>query len=109
MDYLQPILSNPIPNCSAGDVLSINEVSDIAFSTNPNPASHVLNFNFKQGTISSIDIYDLNGRAVTHIDDKQLANDSYTYDVSALAAGMYLSKITVADTNETFTKKIIIQ
>jgi len=109
MEYLQPILSNPIPNCSAGDVLSINEVTDIRFSTYPNPASQVLNFNYKKGTITAIDIYDLNGREVTHIDDKALAADTYTYDVSALAAGMYLSKITVADTNEIFTKKIIIQ
>lgn len=109
MEYLQPILSNPIPNCFAGDILSVNDVTDIAFRAYPNPATQVLNFNFKQGTIIAIDIYDLNGREVTHIDDKALADDTYTHDVSGLAAGMYLSKITVADTKETFTKKIIIQ
>ncbi|AXT51693.1 T9SS C-terminal target domain-containing protein [Aquimarina sp. BL5] len=110
MDYLQPILSNPIPNCSAGNVLSINDLSDISFSVYPNPATQIINFSFKEGTIASIGIYDLNGREISVLDDNEvLSSNSYTYDVSKLALGMYLSKVTLANSKETFTKKILIQ
>ncbi|WP_299220914.1 cellulase family glycosylhydrolase [uncultured Aquimarina sp.] len=109
MDYLQPILSNPIPNCSAGNVLSVNDLSDISFSVYPNPATQIVNFNFKEGTIATIGIYDLNGREVNLLDDKVLSSNSYAYDVSKLAAGMYMSKITLANSKETFTKKILIK
>ncbi|MBQ4805192.1 cellulase family glycosylhydrolase [Aquimarina sp. MMG015] len=109
MDYLQPILSNPIPNCSAGNVLAVDDLSDISFSVYPNPVSQTLNFNFKQGSINSISIYDLNGRKVDNITQEILSSDSYLYDVSKLTAGVYLSKITITNSKETFTKKIIIE
>jgi len=110
MDYLQPILSTPIPNCSAGTVLSVNELANtIAFQVYPNPASQELNFNFKQGAITSIGIYDVNGRKIDQINKEVLTSNSYTYNVSKLSTGMYLSKITIADSKETFTQKILIQ
>ncbi|WP_405208591.1 cellulase family glycosylhydrolase [Aquimarina sp. LLG6339-5] len=109
MDYLQPILSNPIPNCSAANVLNVTDLSDISFSIYPNPVSQTLNFSFKQGSINAISIYDLNGRKVDHIAQEILSSDSYLYDVSKLTAGVYLSKITIANSKETFTKKIIIK
>ncbi|MHA7055742.1 cellulase family glycosylhydrolase [Aquimarina sp. M1] len=108
MDYLQPILSNPIPNCSAS-VLSIDDLSDISFRIYPNPASKILNFNFKRGTIKSIEIYDVNGRRIDLIRDQIISSDSFIYDISKLAAGMYLSKITTTNSTRTFTKKIILQ
>ncbi|MBW1295227.1 cellulase family glycosylhydrolase [Aquimarina litoralis] len=108
MDYLQPILSDPIPNCS-GSVLSVDEVSEISFRMFPNPASEQLNFNFKPGSIQSIKIYDLNGRKIDMIGNEVLSSDSYSYDISKLTAGVYLSEVTTSNSKEVFTKKIVIQ
>ena len=108
MDYLSDILSSPIPNCSSA-VLSIDSArNDISFSIYPNPAKNVLHFNFKQGSISSITIYDSNGRNINEISSQELAFSNYTYDTSKFLSGMYLAKITVASSNKTFTEKFVI-
>ncbi len=109
MDYLQPILSSPIPNCFAGSTtLSVTDLETSSFNIYPNPASQVLHFDFKQGTIQSIVIHDINGRKIDTIHDRLLTGDSFTYDVSNLAKGMYISTITLANSVETLSKKILI-
>ncbi|KAA1246197.1 glycoside hydrolase family 5 protein [Aquimarina sp. RZ0] len=105
MDYLQPILSNPIPNCS-GSVLSVTDFdslnNDIVIS--PNPTSDILQFNSENNSITSIRIFDINGRKIDYIDTSSSLTNSYAYNASKLASGLYMTQITTA-TKKTITKK----
>jgi hypothetical protein len=72
----------------------------------PNPVIDIANFNFSSeiGAIAILDLFDSRGRLIFHqlVEPKQ---NSFTYDLSSLAQGVYFAKIET--TNQSFSTKIL--
>ena len=98
MDYLEPILSQPIPNTidgtSTGGELSVNTVktkpADLTIF--PNPAKQSLQITSASQVISEITIVDINGRIIkNNIIDTNVQRISL--DTSSYQNGIYLAKV----------------
>ncbi len=84
-------------NCVLQDTLTIStvaipEIEPMRFMLYPNPANHVLYFRFDQTADYQIEFYTLSGERI-----KSLSNDGMNeiaVDVSAMAPGMYMAKVT---------------
>jgi hypothetical protein len=72
----------------------------------PNPVIDIANFKFSSeiGTTATINLFDSRGRLILY---KQIETEqnSFTYDLSELAQGVYFAKIET--TNQTFSTKIL--
>jgi hypothetical protein len=87
----------------AKSTLTIREI--VTIKVYPNPVVDIANFKFSSeiGTIVTLDLFDSRGRLIIH----QLVapkDNSFTYDLSELAQGVYFAKIET--TNQTFSTKI---
>lgn len=103
MDYLQPILSSPIPNCSAS--LSVTDITEVdGMFIYPNPSKEILNFRFEQGDIKSITIFDINGRKIDQINSPELISNTYSYHTNKLNTGIYISEIITQDAKKVSAK-----
>ncbi|MDC8004577.1 choice-of-anchor B family protein [Aureisphaera galaxeae] len=71
--------------------LSVNDENVQAFSVAPNPAKNVLNFRSNSVPITSIAIYDLNGRLL--IDESIDAVTQKTLAIDRLAQGIYIAVV----------------
>jgi PKD repeat protein len=80
------------------------EAADI--SIYPNPAVHNINVQSKDGTIASIEIYNINGIKVKNIFGLNV--DKYTIEVPDLASGIY-NVSTVLTDGRTKKVKVIVQ
>jgi len=102
MDYLKPILSNPIPNCNSNTTLSVNDHNlaqgIVAY---PNPTKDIVNFSSEKNTIKNITIIDINGRTIDTIQNNEFGLKNFSYNTSKLSSGWYIAQIA---TNE--SKKI---
>lgn len=106
MDYLQPILSNPIPNCSAS--LSVTDINNVeGMDIYPNPTKGLLNFRFEKSDITSITIYDINGRKIDQINSPELTSNIYVYNTDKLNTGIYISKIITQDSKKVSAKIVV--
>lgn len=109
MDYLEDILSEPIPNCIAqtDTVLSNEEFNAevVDFSVYPNPTVDLVTFSTSSNNIESIQLFDLNGREVQAV--ASIASTSaYEFDLSNLANGMYLAKV-ISEKGVSITVKVV--
>ena len=89
LDYLKPILSNPIPNCSAGTLG--NETIDkktIGLNLFPNPTTEILNI-VSNEKIQVLKIHDINGRSIKEITFDQKATQ-YKVTTSEFSSGLYV-------------------
>ncbi len=88
----------------AKSALPIEEV--ITMMVYPNPVIDIVNFifSYETRTKSSFHLFDSRGRLIAHqiVEPKQ---NSFTYDLSTLAQGVYFAKIET--TNQSFTTKIL--
>lgn len=84
---------------SVENVLSVDNPTASNFYFYPNPASSIVRFNKE---IAKVDIFDLNGRFIN------TSSNSFQLDISNLATGTYVLKITTPD-GLTATKKMIKQ
>ncbi|WP_010523122.1 cellulase family glycosylhydrolase [Aquimarina agarivorans] len=111
MDYLKPILSNPIPNCislSGEPTLSTPEFEDLfneqmGVSLSPNPTRASLEVVSSKELIESITVYNLLGSEVLlfeNVDDFELK-----ISVRALASGVYVVK--TVTTSGIYTSKLM--
>lgn len=107
MDYLQPILYDPIPNCSAVLSVANNESIDPAIKVYPNPTSDFLHFTSSSKNIESITISDINGRIISSTQMNAVAVDSYDLDISKLASGLYVAQIKTENLQQISTIKIL--
>jgi Secretion system C-terminal sorting domain len=84
--------------------LTIQEV--ITMLIYPNPVMDIVNFKFSSeiGTIVTLDLFDNRGRLIIH-QQVEPNDNSFTYDLSELAQGVYFAKIET--TNQTFSTKIL--
>lgn len=82
-------LSELIPNVTLSTEQTLYEIS-----VWPNPTTGVFRFNIK--VPYRVDVYDMNGRLVTN-----------TNNISDQASGLYLAVVTIKDTNQKRTFKII--
>lgn len=105
MDYLKPILYDPIPNCTGS--LSVKDI-DIKNGVKlyPNPTKGQLTIDSKQA-VSQIAIYDLNGRLITSFNFNTTTDSTYNVNLNAVTSGFYFAKIHTEDT--IITKKFIKQ
>lgn len=111
MDYLQPILSNPIPNCSAAITLSINEneLIDSTILAYPIPADDIIHFTSSKNSIKSITIYNIHGQKIHSTMLNSETNGSYEYNVSQLSQGLYMARIATTDSKKNTTIKLAIK
>jgi hypothetical protein len=72
----------------------------------PNPASTAINIRLKEGEITRIELFDINGRAV--LVQNNIANAQANVNLSGVAAGMYMVRIYNAD-NGVVTSRIVKQ
>src|SRR5690606_39085476 len=82
--------------------LSNNTLDLVDLKVYPNPASDVINVDYKED-ISSITIYDMNGRQVAH---KKLNNSSNVISVQQLASGTYIMKVETVNKQTSLVKFI---
>ena len=82
------------PFFSYSNYASVDEFATESLVIYPNPAYHILNFNF----IATIVVYDINGKAVMH------ASEVQSIDISLLEPGMYTIRTTEGQ-NIKFIKK----
>lgn len=82
--------------------LSNNTLDLVDLKVYPNPAIDVINVDYKED-ISSITIYDMNGRQVTH---KELNNSSNVISVQQLASGTYIMKVETVNKETSLVKFI---
>lgn len=75
------------------------------FKMFPNPASSFLNISSSNNNILNYEIYDISGRLIKK---ENVENKNSQIFVNNLASGVYLIKFTEADSNKSFTKKLII-
>ncbi len=108
LDYLEPILSNPIPNCinlDGGGTLSIPDFEDVAeakgVNISPNPTRESLQVESADELIKTITVYNLLGSEVLlfeNVDEKSLR-----FSVRGLSSGVYVVK-TITDSGMYTTK-----
>ena len=83
------------------DTASVKDISFYNIDVYPNPASNVINFR-SESTIDNLSVLDLMGRTVK----EQISNNKeFSLDVSDLAKGVYLVKVTSGE-KEAITKFI---
>jgi len=103
MDYLEPILFDLIPNCSA---LSVEDYSlSNQITVYPNPADDVLIINTKK-IPDTIIIYDLKGRLI--MNKKRIDSDfEHTLNIADFKSGLYLIQVRINERTHTtkFIKK----
>lgn len=76
-----------------------------SLSVSPNPASEKIVFTLKNGTLQSIQLYDLRGNVVTS--EENIADREKSISVRHLSPGVYLAKIATEQGQATL-KKIIV-
>ncbi len=88
-------------------VSGTNDVK-VAFDVqiSPNPANEVVNIRLKEGEISRIELFDINGRAV--LVQNNVANPQANVNLSGVAAGMYMVRVYNAE-NGVVTSRIVKQ
>lgn len=96
MDYLEPILSDPIPNCIVytGINLSSEEFNAevVDFKVYPNPTTNIIKFATSSGNLKSVKLYDMMGKQIQP--SSTVASDAlYEFDIENQAAGIYLAKV----------------
>ncbi len=94
MDYLKPILSQPIPNCTEKSVLSIidfeKEVNP-SFTITPNPSNGAIYINNSNSKINSISIYTLTGKTIYTLNN--VNSKEVNIDITNFAKGVYIVKV----------------
>jgi hypothetical protein len=83
---------------------AIETVKASGISISPNPATNVLTLNSCTNTPYTLRIYDLTGREIT---SKELVGETSMVDVSQLAKGVYLARVTKGD--KSYCQKLVIQ
>lgn len=88
-------------------VSSTNDVK-VAFGVqiSPNPASGVVNIRLKEGEISRIELFDINGRVV--LAQNNVAAPQVNVNLSGVAAGMYMARVYNAN-NAIVTSRLVKQ
>lgn len=76
-----------------------------SLSVSPNPASEKIVFTMKNGTLQSIQLYDLRGNMVTS--EENIADREKSISVRHLSPGVYLAKI-ATERGQATLKKIIV-
>jgi len=109
MDYLKPILQDPIPNCVVltDEVLSIEEFNAevVGFGVYPNPTKGIIEFSATSNNLKSIEIYDLLGKQV--LASSSISSESlFQFDLANLSSGVYLGKVT-SEKGITITVKVV--
>ncbi|WP_184874004.1 T9SS type A sorting domain-containing protein [Chryseobacterium sp. G0240] len=103
----------------AGSVLSTHEVSENTFKVEqnyPNPFRDetVFPITLKTASLVSIDLYDLSGRRVAKVIDRQklsAGEQRITLSRNQLRSGMYMAKIYIENSNGSFheTMKVLVK
>ncbi len=106
MDYLQPIMADPIPNCKAAVLSTADNVIE-GFSVYPNPSMNTFNFSLTQDSFETIEIYEMSGRLVDKIETSALTSSNYAYNASSLSSGIYLARVTTKDQRLSSTVELI--
>ena len=83
--------------------LGINEIGLEAISLYPNPINNILNINSPLSEIKTIEIFDLRGRKIRSINNKN--QHSCQIDMTSLKSAMYFIKISTD--NGTITKRVL--
>jgi hypothetical protein len=94
-DFNAPIMTNEEVTLIVEETFSTAEFSTNSITIFPNPTSSTLNINAKTA-ISSVSIYDLNGRLLT----TELSGSDgleHQLDVSTLSAGVYFLEVQADD------------
>ncbi len=108
LEYLKPILSKPIPNCTGG-VLSVSNPNreENQIEIQSNPVADILTITSSDISISKMKIFDVNGRVVSGTNSLELSKN-VSLNVSTLASGVYIVAITTGKgvlVNKRFIKK----
>lgn len=77
--------------CSAV-TLSNDSFNENFFSVYPNPASDIINLDFKNNSKASVEIYDLNGRQLKSI-EKTNNKNNMSFRVDEFSSGIYFLKV----------------
>jgi len=72
----------------------------------PNPASENVSFSLKNGTLETIQLFDIRGRTV--FSEKNISSTSKTIFISSLNSGVYFAKIT-SEKGQSAVKKLMVQ
>jgi len=107
-----PVLVTKFVAYASLQISGVNDLSNnsLSLDINPNPATDKLNIDFdvKSNEHIRIALYDIMGREVAVIADKNLNGQQHiTYNASTLPKGLYL--VRVQSGTETTTKKIELQ
>jgi len=95
------ILITGLPNVGINNPVSLNEEMNVF----PNPAFDVVNITFPKEDVYKVDIYSVNGELVRNaIVDVQL----FTTNISDLTKGIYFVKVSLVNSKNVFTKKLIV-
>ena len=98
MEYLQPILGVPIPNCSATSLSNPNFIDKetIGLRLTPNPAREKLTVTSKE-LLANITVYDINGRIINTLSPNKTTSTTHTLNTSNIPSGFYVVKITTRE------------
>ena len=95
------ILITGLPNVGINNPFSLNEEMNVF----PNPAFDVVNITFPKEDVYKVEIYSVNGKLVRNaIVDVPL----FTTDISDLTQGIYFVKVSLVNSKNVFTKKLIV-
>jgi hypothetical protein len=111
---MEPLLLRPIssssqkPNTVPNEgIRQINSLESFDFELFPNPAENEVNILSLNELPFLIEIYDFTGRLV-HTENSEIAKNKTSIELSEFSNGVYLVKLTTAD-SKTGLKKLIIQ
>ncbi len=98
LDYLQPILYDPIPNCNAtlsSDEFDVNDLERVELY--PNPVKERLTIN-APSAMESFAVYDLNGRLLETVTVENGVSKQ-DYNINKLSVGVYIIQVQIDNRN----------
>ena len=102
-------LKSQLEECVGPDIINTDPATNyprfVDATISPNPASESFRVSFEPTPISTVDLYDINGRLVSRDDLGQLEVSEHTVNVSQLPAGVY---ILVMETDGIRIKKRVV-
>ena len=98
------LTGNDIANLRNEKLSASGKLIESKISLYPNPATDVLKISFPLSSISAKDIslFDINGRHQQLIYPEKVGENEFSMNVNNLLPGIYIVKIKVLDTYQTF-------